>query len=331
MPVEFSKNTQKFGVRKAMEPIRPDEAVVKFENERAVRTFFNNAIENGINSMSIQRIANGIAPTFSSRSLKSSPQLSNQDRLEYLYSAIAKNSARVVLKNQAFRPETKASSPPELNDEKDSFDRFDILKFAGKQMDQFKTACSKIFHADYNILEKVHSYDENSPGPVPVVIDTSSVKEHSTGWTAWDNPFDLATLGAFKAVVAYRAASFLKLNDSIKFAAGVGAQSELISAQYLVTGKSVIIKKWYGSYAIRFNLGQGCLEVPWVKFQKCSQGERMIVELKRKDRLVFNKKPIYDHSEMIIPPFLFMDKYLSDYNNGFTFPEHDVHTPIRLS
>jgi hypothetical protein len=73
MPVEFSKNTQKFGVRKAMEPIRPDEAVVKFENERAVRTFFNNAIENGINSMSIQRIANGIAPTFSSRSLKSSP------------------------------------------------------------------------------------------------------------------------------------------------------------------------------------------------------------------------------------------------------------------
>jgi hypothetical protein len=110
-----------------------------------------------------------------------------------------------------------------------------------------------------------------------------------------------------------------------------GSQTELTSAQYLVTAKSIIIKKWYGSYAVRYNLGTLGFEIPWVKYIGCGAEERMIVELKRKDRLMFHTKQIYNHPEVLIPPFILMEQFLSDYQNNFTPPEHDVTIPIQIS
>ncbi len=320
MNIEFLKNTERFGVRKGMESINPDEAVVNFDNEHEVRTFFTNASNCGMNAKLIQRIATNIAPTFSHRSLKKSPELSDRECQEYLYSEIAKGNARVVLKNNGFTPETKKLNSAQGEDEQNLFDT--SFSFIEKQVDQFKKICSKIYHADYYILEKIYNYDENSTGFVPSIVDKSSIQEHSTAWTSWNDPFDIAALGAFKTVVAYRISSFLKLNNSIKFAAAVGAQSELLSAQYLITGKSIITKKWYGSYAIRYDLRKRRLEIPWVKFKGSGQEERIMVELKRKDRLVFNDRPAYEHPEVMIPPFIPMEKFLSDYENGTPLPEH---------
>ena len=110
----------------------------------------------------------------------------------------------------------------------------------------------------------------------------------------------------------------------------LGAQTELISEEYLVTGKSVIQKKWYGSYAIRFNLRTLTTEVPWVKFKACGPEERVLIELKRKDRFVFAKKPVYYHQEVLIPPFILMEEFLSDYEKGFVPPEYDIEKPIMI-
>ena len=134
----------------------------------------------------------------------------------------------------------------------------------------------------------------------------------------------------FKTLATYRVAAFLKLSNDIRTAAVLGSQSELVTAQYFVTGKSIVCKKWYGSYAIRYNLRSRCFEVPWVKYRGCGPEERILVELRRKDRLVFYKKPIYNHPEVIIPPFIPMDQFLCDYKKGFPLPEHDVYKPIRI-
>lgn len=138
-------------------------------------------------------------------------------------------------------------------------------------------------------------------------------------------------LGAFKAVVAFKATAFLNLNKRIIASAIGGSKLELISAEYLVTGKTIALRRWYGSYAIRFNLRTLSLEVPWVKFKKCGPEERWLVELKRRDRLRFHKRPIYNHPEVMIPPFFSMEKFLSDHKKGFSLPEHDVNKPIKIS
>jgi hypothetical protein len=40
MTLEFSKNTQRFGVKKAVETVCPDEAIVKFGNQHEIQKFF---------------------------------------------------------------------------------------------------------------------------------------------------------------------------------------------------------------------------------------------------------------------------------------------------
>lgn len=167
---------------------------------------------------------------------------------------------------------------------------------------------------------------------MPGVIDTSSVKEHSTGWKSWEHPFEIAALGAFKNAVMFHATTFLNMSNSIRFAAMAGASTELVSAQYCVTGKSVITKPWYGSFAVRYNIKAQSWEVPWVKFKGCGPEKRRMVELKRKDRLVFSNNPIpYSTKEdQIIPPFSLMEKFLSDYQIGFHFPEHNINKPFKI-
>lgn len=329
---EFIKDAQKFSIKKSVEALKPDEAIVKFKDSRGIQTFFNDAMKNKMNSDSIQRMAGSIAPSYIRRSLKSPPPLSERERLDFLFSEIAKGNANVVLRNDTFYLEPKKSSPPPPKDEeKGFFKNIDFAKIAERQVNHLKKIYSKMVHTGYSMLEKVYHYDENSTGPVPGVVDTSSVQKHSTGWKSWDNPFEIASLGAFKAAFTYSAGAFLKLSASIKAAAIVGSQTELVSAQYSVTAKTVVTKKWYGSYAMRFNFLTLTIEIPWIKFDGCGPEEKRIVELKRKDRLVFHNKPIYNHPEVIIPPSISMDKYLADYKNSFSLPEHDVNKPIKVS
>lgn len=200
-----------------------------------------------------------------------------------------------------------------------------------RQAKHMKNVLSKLFHADYSILENVYSYDDNSTGFVPATVDLASIQEHSTGWKKWDDPFEIAALGAFKNVAAYHSASFLGLSSSIKAAAVIGANTQLISAEYLVSGKSIITQKWYGSYAIRYNIKMLSMEVPWIKYKGSGPEERRIVELKRKDRLMFINNKLYNHPEQMIPPFQSMDKYLANYRKGLKLPKHDVSTPFILN
>jgi hypothetical protein len=255
---------------------------------------------------------------------------SDQELLKILYSQIENGNARVVLINDGLKAAHKQNVPIEKND-KNLSEKFDFIDFAKRQANYLKKVFTKMVHADYPILEKVFHYDENSTGAVPAIIDPSSVREHSTGWKSWDDPFEIGTLGIFKALAAYNVSKFLKLSDDIMMIALVGSQTELISAQYLVTGKSVILKKWYGSYSVRYNIRTLSFEIPWVRFKGCSQEERFIVELKRKDRLMFHKNRIYNHPEVLIPPFIPMEQFLSDYQKIFTPPEHDVNKPIQIT
>ena len=247
-----------------------------------------------------------------------------QEYLDSFFTDIDTGKFAVVLKESCLH------STQERTDDSEADLFFDFIKFANKYSIKLKKFCSKLCHTDFFILEQIFNCDENTLGPVPAIIDTSSIKEHSTGWTAWDNPFEISALGAFKAAATYQLSAFLKLSKSIMAAAIVGSQTELISAQYLVTGRTVIQKKWYGSYAIRYNLRTLTLEVPWIKFKKCGPEERVLVELKRKDRILLHKKPMYYHPETIIPPFVSMDLFLADYEKGFIPPERTITKPIKL-
>ena len=330
MHTEFVKNTRKFGVKRSIESIHANEAIVKFENSSEMQAFFEDSMRNVANLRAIRSIADDIAPSYIRRSLRSAPPLSEQQRLDYLFSEIDKGQAYVVLKNNQLESVSKAKKPKQATKEQDFFERLNLYQFTGNQVDQLKNIFSKIVHADYSILETVFTYNEDTVENIPVVIDPSSVNEHSSGWTSWDKPFEIAVLGAFKAVATYHVAAFLNISNSIRAAALTGSQTELVSAQYNVTGKSIVRKKWYGSYAIRYNLKKLSWEIPWVKFKGCGPEERVLVELKREDRLMFHKKPVYNHNAQIIPPFMSMEKYLSAYRNGLPMPEHDVNKPIRI-
>jgi hypothetical protein len=73
------------------------------------------------------------------------------------------------------------------------------------------------------------------------------------------------------------------------------------------------------------------MEVAWIKYKGSGPEERRIVELKRKDRLMFINNRLYNYPEQMIPPFQSMDEYLANYRKGLTLPGHDVSTPINLS
>ncbi|MGD9367337.1 MAG: hypothetical protein PVH87_16685 [Desulfobacteraceae bacterium] len=250
---EFHIHTQRFGVKKFLDPAYDNEATVQFRNMNEIQTFFDNAMKNRFNSEAIHRIAKHVAPSYCCRSIKHRRLPSSQELLKILYSEIEKGRARVVLVNDGLKAAHKQNVPIEKND-KNLSEKFDFLDFAKKQANQLKKVFYNMVHAHFHILEKVFHYDENSTGAVPVIIDLSSVREHSTGWKSWDDPFEISALGIFKALAAYNVSKFLKLSDDIMLIALVGSQTELVSAQYSVTGKSINLKKWYGSYSVRYNI-----------------------------------------------------------------------------
>lgn len=320
---EFIVNTQKYCVKTGSDKIGSDEAIIKFEHKRQIQAFFGNAIKYGNNSTSIQRIAQDVAAPYCCS--KNAPKRPDRDLLQNLYSDIDSGKLAVVLKSSIL----KVNDAEIKNDAIDGSFNLDLLASAKKYSNHIKLACSKFVHSEYHILEKVIHFNEDSVG-VPVVIDPTSVQVHETGWKAWDNPIEIAALGALKAAFVFRAGEFLNFSKSVLAAAMIGAQIELVSGQYYVTGKSILCKKWFGSYAVRFNLKTLSFEIPWIKFKKCGPPERILVELNRKDRLSRHNKLLYNHPEILIQPFVKVEKFIADCKNGFAPPEHDVIEPTRI-
>jgi hypothetical protein len=303
--------------------------MVKFRNVSEICTFFDNAMKNRFNSVSIQRIAKDVAPSYCCRSIKHKRVPSDQELLKILYSQIENGNARVVLINDGLQAAHKQNVQIG-KDDKNLSKKFDFLDFAKRKANSLKEVFCRIVSADFHILEKIIHIDENTTGAVPVVVESSTVTSHSTGWKAWSDPFDIRALGAFKGAVGFSIANFMGLSKSALAAATIGAKSELVTGQYMASGKSIVIRKWYGSFSLRYNLRTGCWVIPWVKYKTSGPDERIFVELKRKDRILLEKKVIYEHPEVLISPFQSMEDYLSNYHKGFVPPEHDVNKPIVL-
>ena len=327
---EFSKATDRFQIKTPLDADSQNEAQITFSDKNEIRAFFDNAMRCKITHDRIRDIAKDVTPSVC-RPRKGYQPPSENELIEQLISKILAGNLSLVLKNDAFKMRPKAGEPRNNGTELEP-ERFDLLKIARNTAIYFKEICSKLARADYFIAEKeIHISENTSELNALVVVDPSSEKSHSSGWKSWDDPFDIRVLGMFKGVAAFQIANFLRLGNVALAAAGLAAQSEAVTAEYLVTAKSINCRRWYGSYAIRYNLKSGNFEIPWVKYKKSGPNERLLVELKRKDRLMMDKKEIYSHPELLIPPFQDMESFLSDYKKGFAPPEHDITTPIILS
>jgi hypothetical protein len=327
---EFSKGTDRFQIKTPLDTDSHDEALITFFDKNEIRTFFDKASKCKITHDRIGEIARDVAPSVC-RPGKGYQPPSEVELIEQLMSRILAGNLSLVLKNDAFKMRPKAGESKNNGAELEP-ERFDLLKLARNAAIYFKEICSKLARADYFIAEKVIHISENTSDlNALVVVDPSSVKNHSSGWKSWDDSFEIRVLGMFKGVAAFRIANFLKLGNVALAAAGLSAQSEAVTAEYLVTAKSINCRRWYGSYAIRYNLKSGNFEIPWVKYKKSGPNERLLVELKRRDRLMMDKREIYSHPELLIPPFQDMEAFLSDYKRGFAPPEYDINTPIILS
>ena len=332
MTLEFTKSTQRFGVKKAVETVYPDEAIVKFGNQHEIEKFFNDALNSRTDNRFIQQIADRFAPSYCRRSIKSSPQLSNQERLNYLFAEIDKGNANVILKNSSLKLDQNDIATNNDEKEKGYFEKIDIMRHAEKYAKHLRKIYSKIFHSGYHLLEKViHIPEDSPPGSILVTIDTSSIRERSTGWKDWDIPFEYKSFGALKALVVFDLALATRLSKSAFTAAAAGWISEDTKCQYNIVEKSILCKKWYGSYCIRFNLRLWDYEIAWVKYQKSDPAERFLVELNRTDRVVKNKAVLFTGTPKSIGPMTSMESFLSDYKKGFIPPDHDINTPIRIN
>jgi hypothetical protein len=327
----FYKNTHQFSIKKTIEPLCLDEAIVNFYNRQEIQTFFDNALRSQMNLAPIHQIAKDIAPTFCRRHVKSRPQLNSQERMDFLFSELEKGNARVVLKNDYLKHRANLHTPPKSEDGKELLEHLDIKKFVQKQVSHLKNAYSKLVATDFSFLETIYSYDENSIGAVPAVLDLASVKEHSTGWTDWDNPFEYGMLGVAKALLVFDLALATRLSESKFLAAAAGYILEGVKCQYNITGKSIFCRKWYGSYSIRFNLKLWRPELAWVKYNRSGPNERMLFDLMRADRALKDKKVLFSIPPKKLCPLLSGENFLSEYKKGIIPPEHNVMTPMPLN
>ena len=326
----FYKNTHQFSVKKTIEPLLPDEAIIQFRNKQEIHNFFSNATKTQMNLPAIQQIAEDISPTFSQRHLKNQPQLSNQERMDFLFSELEKGNARVILKNESIKTKPETTTSPKNEYKNNTLFNFDITKFVKNQVEHLKKVYAKIIPADFSLIETVYQYDENSSGPVPITLDLSTIEEHSTGWKDWDDPFEYGMLGVAKALLVFDLAMATKLSQSKFLAAASGYILEGIKCQYNIVGKSIICRKWYGSFSIRFNLKSWQPEIAWVKYKHSGQNERLLFDLKRADRMLKDKKVLFTLPANDICPVLSGDDLLTEYKKGVVPPEKNVTKPIPL-
>lgn len=235
----------------------------------------------------------------------------------------------VVLINDGLKTAHKQNVPIE-KDDNNLNEKFDFLDFAKRQANHLKKVFTKMVHADYHFLEKIVHVNEHA-NAVPVIIDPSSIKEHSTGWKDWNDPFEYGMFGALKALVIFNLAAATKLNNSAFMAAVAGYVSEGVKCQYKMTGKSIICRKWFGSYCIRFNIKTWNYEIAWIKYNKSGPDERILVELNRADRIMKENNELFKSGPKLIKPLITMEEFLSKQKNSFVPPEHDVNKPISLN
>jgi hypothetical protein len=204
----------------------------------------------------------------------------------------------------------------------------------------------KRVHSDQELLKILYSQIENGDASVvlinivyvnedstevPVIIDPSSIEEHSTGWKDWDDPFEYGMFGALKALVIFNLAAATKLNNNAFMAAAAGYVSEGVKCQYNMTGKSILCRKWFGSYCIRFNIKAWNYEISWIKYNKSGPDEKILVELNRADRVMKGYNELFNSGPKLIKPLITMEEFLSSHINSFVPPEHDVNKPISLN
>lgn len=327
----FYTSAQQFSVKKAMEPLYSDEAIVQFSDRQEIERFFDSAVKTSSNLEPINQISKYIAPTYCRRHLKSRPQLSSQERMDYMFSEIDNGNARVILKNDSFKLKHRTDTLPKGQGDINPIDTFDLKKFIEIQVAQLKKAYSKIVPVSFSFLETVYQYDENSIGAVPAILDLSSIKEHSTGWKDWDNSFEYGMLGVAKALIVFDLALATNLSESKFLAAAAGYILEGVKCQYNITGRSILYRKWFGSFSIRFNLKLWQHEIAWIKYNKSGQNERMLFEFKRADRVLSDKKVLFSVPPKNFCPGLSGDDFLAEYKKGIIPPEHDVMSPIPIN
>ena len=193
---DFIKDTQRFCVIKNSEKNSQSEGLeIKFQNRHEIQNFFENTMKDTANRYLIPKIAQYFYPSFCCRSSKPRPQPSIQQCLENLFANIEAGNLSVIFKkNNLFLEQNKLNQFEDRMKDLVNDSYVDFKKFAEGCSKKIVELFSKLYHADYYIFEKVFHCDENTIGPIPAIIDVSSIKDHSTGWRTWDDPFELSVL-----------------------------------------------------------------------------------------------------------------------------------------
>ncbi|MFZ1983439.1 MAG: hypothetical protein WAU91_03440, partial [Desulfatitalea sp.] len=277
----------------------------------------------------IMQIARDVAPRYIVT--KKQPRPSEVNLLDRFYSQINSGEVSVALKNSAIRYTHKSISDQTVADLENN-DTFDLMQLARSAMERLKKIYGRMVHLDSYSIDKVYNIpDDNPPGVALVKFDPSSVQTHTTGWQAWDKPFEVRIFGAFKALVAFNLAKVLRFDNSALFAALAGYRTEDVQMEYNMTAKSMIGREWYGSYCLRFNFAKWSTELAWVKYKKSGPEQRYLIELQRSERIVQGNTVLYSNPAMLIKPFVTMNDFLVGLDNSFQPPEHDINSPVRIN
>ena len=228
MLIEFSINAQRFGLKKAIDNVSQNEAILKFAHKHQVESFINDVMRERANRAKIQAMAKKLSPVYSCQSIRSKPMNGDQVSVDSLISQIDSGKVNVVLRHNALMTCHKSTNIAD-GEEQSLVDNQNFFNFAKAKLKQLKDLYLGAIKADYHILEQVFHIDESSKQQLNIV-DPKSIRKFETGWKPWNDPFDLMALGAFKAVATCRVGQFLRLSDSIKYAALAGSQTEILSA-----------------------------------------------------------------------------------------------------
>lgn len=326
MPGNFCSGGEIYRVRSRLDKPLPGETRVVFQSRREIEEFFHQVGGNANEASRVREISQALRPRYSSRGRRLPARRSassSGDPLVTLYDALQRGDAQLVLERPSLSVASVCST---TNDTESALDRWG--DFINDAVETIKERAARIRNADYHILEQTFRFE---PGSMyaPTLADPSSVRSHTTGWQSWDNKFEIAMFGVLKGLVAFRASQFLGLGNS-SFATGLLAgQAELHTMQYRANGKSILRKRWYGSYGMRFNLRTFEWEIPWVEFSGCGAAERVLVELTRQDRALAGDRVIFTGQELVAGGFMRIDEFLEVNARGPQLPEYSTRQTIR--
>jgi hypothetical protein len=320
---EFFVDSLRFKIKSRFDRIQSDELVIRFRSKGDIKAFFNSAIKNPFCKADVVQIAKNAAPSYCAQSKKKKVSSNSPELFDSLCSRILIEDLSMVQKSKTFSFDAFQINSKTQTDESGILNRFalNLQEHHSSFLAYLRKSRNKISYWLNNTCqyEKVFHHDQNS-NPSPVVVDPSSVQSHATEWKDWDEPFEIYSFGALKGLIAFNIASIMGLGNSAKAAAAISAVTENSKGQYRITGKSINIRKWYGSIGYRFSIN-GMQK--WVKYTESGPDERWIIELKREDRVVLNGKSIFSYGPILIPPAIEISEFLSQISDPF--PEHDVY------